>query len=123
MVIVDIVYFSKEDSEAEVIVSDGNYAVKCYAYPVNSVAVNQQIRAIYGFGCSNIVKCDEAKETIQKMPEYYAYRLVAEVADQKEGMAHIGGLSIHLDSYIPNDIQKGDYVSFSVMRLDCLLFL
>ena len=43
MYIKEIVCADKEDSEADVIISDGVYTIKCYMYPVTDVLVNQKI--------------------------------------------------------------------------------
>lgn len=119
MFITDILYFNKEDSEAEVNISDGRYTVNCYAYPVDMVSVNQRVNTIYGFECANISKSDETEYEIKKLPQHYAYLLTAQVMDNESGIVRIGELFINLDIPIPKDIINGDYVAFSVLRLDC----
>ena len=119
MYITDILYFSKEDSEAEVSISDGHYKVNCYVYPCDIVSVNQRVNTIYGFECANIIRVNEAKYTIKKLSPHYAYQLVAQVVDSTSGIVRIGDLFINLDSPIPKDIMNEEYVAFSVVRLDC----
>ena len=63
MVITEIVNFNKEDSEAEVRVSDGDYSVECYVYPAEMSVFEKQSNVIdrkkssmhwkinYQFGC------------------------------------------------------------------------
>lgn len=119
MFISDILYFNKEDSEAEVSVSDGRYTVNCYAYPVKIVSVNQRVKTVYGFGCTNITKSKERKYAVKKLSQYFAYLLTAQVVDTERGIVRIGELFIYLDDFIPGDIINGDYVTFSVSRLDC----
>lgn len=119
MYITDIVYFSKEDSEAEVSVSDGCYTVNCYAYPCDIVLVNQHVNTIYGFECTNITRLNETKYAIKKLSQHYAYQLVAKVMDNESGIVRIGDLFINLDNSIPKDIMNGEYIAFSVVRLDC----
>lgn len=119
MFISDVLHFSKEDSEAEVSVSDGQYSVNCYAYPVNMITVKQHIDTILGFECTNITKSDIEKYEIQKLPSYYAYLLTAQVTDKERGIVRLGELYISMDSAIPKDIINGEYISFSVVRLDC----
>ena len=119
MFVAEILYFNKEDSEAEVSISDGLYTINCYAHPVNKVWINQHINTIYGFECVDIIKSYETNYAIQKLPKHYAYQLTAQVVDKESGIVRIGEIFIKLDNYIPNDIINGDYVSFSVLRLDC----
>ena len=118
MFISDILYFSKEDSEAEVRISDGRYTVSCYAYPIDMVYVNQYVNTIYGFECADITKSDELKYAIKKLPQHYAYLLTAQVVNTESKIVRIGELFICLDIAMPRDMINGDYVSFSVLRLD-----
>ena len=119
MHITNILYFDRHDSEAEVSVSDGLYTVNCYAYPVNSVSVNQCVNGIYGFECTNIEKTDKEIYMIKKLSQYYAYMITAQVIAKDKGTVQVGKLCINLDAPIPNDILIGDYITFSVLRLDC----
>lgn len=119
MYITDILYFSKEDSEAEVSISDGRYTVNCYAYPCDMVLVNQRVNTIYGFESANITRLNETKYAIKKLSQHYAYQLVAQVVDNESGIVRIGDLFINLDNPIPKDIMNGEYIAFSVVRLDC----
>ena len=119
MFINKVLYYNEEDSDAEVSVSDGLYTINCYAYPVNNVFVNQQINSIYGFKCVNITKADKRNYAITKLDQHYAYQITAQVVDNVSGIVRIGEIFVHIDNYIPKDIINGDYISFSVLRLDC----
>ena len=118
MYIEDIIYYSKEDSEAEVRISDGCYTVNCYAYPCDKVSVKQRVNTIYGFMCENITRVNEQKYVIKKLAQHYAYQLVAQLVDNENGIARIGDLYITLDNHIPKDIKNGEYIAFYVIRLD-----
>lgn len=113
-----VLHFNQADREADVIVSDGIYAVICYACPVNVIEVKQKICAIYGFQCTDIYKAFNHSYCIKKLTQYYAYALIAKVISKKQCIVQIGNLRIYLDSPIPNDIAEGEYISFSVLRLD-----
>ena len=119
MYIADILYFRKEDSEAEVSISDGCYTVTCYAYPCHAVQIGQTVSTLYGFGCTDIIRSDEAGYAVKKLPAYYAYRFVAKVVDNENRIVRIGDLFICLDHWIPKDIMNGEYIDFTVARLDC----
>ncbi len=119
MFVKEIVYTNKEDSEEDVIVSDGHYAIKCYMYPVENVSVNSKIDMIYGFGCTDIMKMQSEKYEVIKLPSYYTYRIYARVMRKNEKIICVGGLKIKIDAAIPNDICDGDYIKVFVMRFDC----
>lgn len=113
-----ILHFNKEDSEAEVCVSDGMYDIHCYAHPTDVILIGQYIDKIYGFLCTNIKKLDIPNFQIVKLPEYYSYRISAQLMNKEEGIVRVGEIYINLDEPIPKDIVNGDYIVFSVQRLD-----
>lgn len=118
MYISKILNFNREDGEAELCITDGDYSVICYAYPTKTIAINQKVSGIYGFLCSEIVKSFENNYCINKLPQYYAYLLTAKVISKNGRIVQIGNLKIYLDTEFPKDILEGDYVSFRVQRLD-----
>ena len=118
MLVKKIIQFDKQDKEADLLISDGRYNVICYAYPITSVCLNQEITELYGFDCSNILKISRELYDIKKQTSYYAYTFNACVISVMEGIVQIGEIRIRLDAEIPKDIFNGDYISFSVTRLD-----
>ena len=72
MYIKEIVCADKEDSEADVIVSDGVYTIKCYMYPVTDVLVNQKINVIYAFECTDIMRVQSIKCNRRTPPDGFA---------------------------------------------------
>ena len=76
MVITEIVSFNKEDSEAEVRVSDGDYSVECYVYPAEISVLEKQSNVIDGMCCENIVNAYRKRYEVQKLSQYYAYHVV-----------------------------------------------
>ena len=118
MYISKIIEFSKDDCEADVYVSDGTFAIMCFAYPVDNIYLGQEITAVYSFGCDNVIREDEHLFKIKKLSQYYAYSVTAQVLSRQEGSVQIGKICIQLDTYIPSDISDGDFVSFSVVRFD-----
>ena len=113
-----IINFNREDGEAELCISDGDYSVICYAYPTKTITVNQKVSGIYGFLCTEIVKSLNKSYRINKLPQYYSYLLNAKVISKRNCIVQVGSLKIYLDAELPNDILEGDYVSFRVQRLD-----
>lgn len=115
-----IICFNKEDSEADLCISDGDYSVICYAYPTKTIAVDQKVSGLYGYLCTDIVKSFDHHYCINKLRQYYAYLLTAKIISKNSSIVQVGDLKIYLDTEIPNDIFEGDYVSFRVQRLDLI---
>ena len=113
-----VIQFDKQDKEADLLVSDGRYSVICYAYPIESVRQNQKVTELYGFNSTSIFKVAEKVCSIKKLSSYYEYTFIAQVISVMEGIVQIGEIRIHLDTEIPKDIFNGEYISFSVVRLD-----
>ncbi len=118
MYISKILEFSKDDREADVYISDGTFSILCYAYPVDSVYLGQHITAVVSYGCENIVREDEHVFCIKKLSQYYAYAITAQVLSHQESSVQIGKICMQLDATMPADITDGDFVSFSVVRLE-----
>lgn len=118
MYIKEIIQINKKDCEADICVSDGQYSVICYAYPIDRVTMNKKVDIIYGFGCSDVVKSSSNIYCVKKLAKHYAYELTTKVVSKNSSIVQIGDLQIYLDTFIPNDISTGDYISFSVLRLD-----
>lgn len=118
MRIKDILYFSKADREAELMISDGVYDIICFACPIDALEKGAEIRELFAFSCTDIVRADERRCLVRKLPRYYAYALTAKLHSKQRGIVCLGKLRIRLDGYIPNDISDGEYISFCVQRLD-----
>ena len=117
MYISKIIEFSKDDHEADVHVSDGTFTILCYAYPVDSVCLGQEITAVFSYGCKNIVRENERTFCIEKLSQYYAYYITAQVLSYQDRSVQIGKICIQLDTTMPAGISDGDFISFSVVRL------
>lgn len=118
MYISEVINYNSSDCEAELCVSDGQYSVICYAYPVQEITLHQSVSSMYGFMCTDIVKSFEHIYRVNKLSQYYAYSLTARVIARNSCIVQVGDLRIYLDTAIPKDIVDGDYVSFCVQRLD-----
>lgn len=122
MFVKDILNYSKDDKEADIVVSDGIYDVICYDYPIrNNLLLNKKISTIHAYLASNIIKSDEEGFSIKKLSSYYSYVFVARVVSVEHRLVQIGMLMIYLDESIPLDIRNGDYISFKVSRLDAIV--
>ena len=120
MYVSHILDYCEDDHEADIYVSDGVHFIKCYAYPINNVYIGEKVSTVFAYGCREIKKHDELAFQIEKLPQYYAYSIIAQVCSQQNSIVHIGGLIMQLDLAIPPDINNGDFISFSVLRLNVI---
>lgn len=120
MYIKTIQHYSKEDNEADVIVSDGLYDILCYYAPAPMIQTNQIVRSILSFLCTDICRSKEGLERIIKLDGYYAYELTGVLISKHDCLLRIGGLVIELDGYIPGDVSENEYISCCVQRLDVM---
>ena len=120
MYICDVKHWSNQDKEADILVTDGEYQLLCYAQPFSWKECQTEVAALYAFGCGNIVKSENCAVNIAKQTDFYAYELSAEVVSKAEGTVKLGQLILHLDAALPGDVQNGDYVTFRLQRIDAI---
>lgn len=120
MYICDVKHWSNQDKEADILVTDGEYQLLCYAQPFSWKECQTEVAALYAFGCGNIVKSENCAVKIAKQTDYYVYELSAEVLSKVERTVKLGQLVLHLDEALPGDIQNGDYVTFRLQRIDAI---
>ena len=110
--------------EADVIISDGHYEMKCYYYclPLSKeVVVGQNVKEIYALLVRDIVRVNNDNILVIKESDYYSYTLQGQVTSIEKPTIGIGEITIILDSSFPKDITIGEYVKLEVKRLDCFL--
>ena len=121
MYISEILELNKNDKEADVYVSDGNYNIMCYIYPIDSVQIGAVIKKIITYGCKKITRTNDCLFNVEKLSDYYSYFITAKVKSREENLVVIGNILVQLDDYIPNDISDEEYVSFFVERFDAVV--
>ena len=121
MYISRIIEYCKEDHEADVCVSDGNYSVVCYLDEIEDVYVGQRVSSIIAFGCDNILRCDKAAFVVEQLPQQNEITFTAQVVSRDKAIVRVGEIVIDLDSYIPGDIRNGEYISCNAIRLDAII--
>lgn len=108
--------FDINSNEADLVVSDKMYEITCYCHPFNEDKIDSEFSLI-GFMCNDIVITNN-KFRIVKNKNYYAYSLNSKVVSAKDKLVAIGDILIKLDTPLPKDIHNGDFISFSVKRID-----
>ncbi|WP_026683878.1 hypothetical protein [Heyndrickxia coagulans] len=116
MEIKNIEWISKEALEAEVIVTDGETEIRCFAQPLNYAEGCVLKNPIYCFNVSDIIKAKRPKYTIERLDEYFSYRFTGKLVNKAKVI--VGKFLLELDNKIPGDINEGDFISFLCQRLD-----
>lgn len=114
-------WLSLEASEAEVIVTDGEFDLVCFSHPFNYQLGSNLKEPIYSFDTNNIVKSDRQIYTLEKLDDNFSYQITGKLVDKQRGRIMLGKLFIELDEdIIPGDIEKNDFISFSSSRFDII---
>lgn len=112
-------WISQEALEAEVVVTDGELEIMCFAQPLNYLEESELIEPIYCLNVSNLVKVEKSEYSIEKLDDYFAYRLIGKLIDKQYEKVKLGELLLELDNNVlPGDINEGDFISFCCQRLD-----
>jgi len=111
--------YDKFSDEADIIISDGRHNLLCYCFPTKMPKIGQTINTITSLFAKNIMRVKDNEFIIKKETNYYAYHLQGEVVDREIPKIRIGDIIICLDTPLPKDIKKGEYIELTVDRLDC----
>lgn len=121
---------------AEYVVSDGNNELKCVCMSVpladgRKPECGLEITKIFAFRIDGVIinKILEKKHMkdsiIKPLFNPLGYKLRGRVIDSNKSIVEIFNFRIYLEYDYPNgiceDIDDGDYVEFSVDRLDCII--
>lgn len=121
---------------AEYIVTDGNNELKCVCMSVplpdgREPKSGLEITKIYAFNVEKviikkIIKEKDMKDSITKpLFDPLGYKLKGRVIDSNKSVVEIFDFKIDLEYDYPDglgeEFKNGDYVEFSVDRLDCII--
>lgn len=121
MKIKNISWLSQDALEAEVIVTDGEYEINCFAQPFYYQIGIELKFPLLCYNVTNVLKLDKEVFSIEKLSEYFAYHLSGKLVDKKLETVKVGELLLELDNIvIPGDIKEGDFISFRCQRLDII---
>lgn len=110
--------------EADLIVSDGEYELLCYSYhypPFKEIPEGRAVKDIISLRVGNIKRVDGQDYIIRKESGDYPYFLQGKVLDADKRVIAIGKITIKLDKPLDKSIKQGDFLEFTVQRLDCTL--
>ena len=116
---IQILNYDEDAQEADVLLLDGQFELLCYAHPYtpdDSKALNKSLSA---FMTENIMRALENEYRIEKLQSgYYSYHLQGKIIDLQRRLVMVGSIVIELDNVIPKDIREGEFIEFTVMRID-----
>jgi co-chaperonin GroES (HSP10) len=118
MFVKKIIWESKDDKEATVVVSDGKYDVNVFSQPCtlkDGDHIGEHIIAsdIYGL---EIIGQDK-EEVINSEKETFQYDIIATVKDIRYGIVSVGKITFDI-SPLPGDFKNGDRIKFYVDKFD-----
>lgn len=114
----EILWFDDFSLEAEVIITDGHYDLRCFTYPLELKKGDLLNFYIMIFNSKNVVRTYEKEYFVEKLHGPFDYNLTGELINRKEGIVKIGEIYLEGLDKIPGDIIEGDFVSFECWRLD-----
>lgn len=117
MKIKEILNYDKEAKEADMLISDGEFEILCYAFPFENKNPNNF--TLEAFMTKDIIRVEDKSCSVIKSPDgYYAYYLRGKIINIKQRLVAIGNIIINLDDDIPKDIKNNEFIEFFVLRID-----
>lgn len=116
MFIKEIIDYDRNTGEADVLITDAQYEILCYAYPFENK--NKQF-TLNTFMAKAVKHIDAREYKVKKSTDgYYSYFIQGEVVDIKSRLVKVGDIFIALEDVIPKDIKTQDFIEFSTLRID-----
>ncbi|MCP3930310.1 MAG: hypothetical protein GY705_14545 [Bacteroidetes bacterium] len=117
LIIKDIIWISKEIGEADVIVTDGNYEIRCFSHPFHQKKGEEVCGTLSVFEHSSLMRSKTTEYIVEHLGNG-KYFLVARLLNAEEGIVQIGEIKIHDIEGIPEEIKIGEYIQFIAPRVD-----
>ena len=119
MKVAHINWISKDALEAEVVISDGQFQLLCFAQPFSG-AINDIIESFpMAFDVIDIIKIDHDEFLINKLDGTFDQQISGKLIDKNAGLVKIGDIIVCIDSkQIPGDIVENDFIAFVCSRFD-----
>lgn len=113
----DIIWISEEIGEADVLVTDGDYEIRCFSHPFYQKIGEEVEGTLSVFEYSNLTKSNTTTYIAEHLGNG-KYFIVARLLDRGEGTAQIGNIQIHDIEGIPAEIKNGEYIQFIAPRIE-----
>ena len=121
MFVKEIKDYDSFSAEADIIVSDGKYDLLCYCHPVENCITGAKVLSLNALFAKNVKLCFNANFRIEKLLDYYSYKLFGKIKRVDNPLICIGKLEIELDCQLPRDLNEGDFIECEVSRISCVI--
>ncbi len=116
MLIKKLIDYNKNTGEADIMITDGQYKILCYAYPFED---EDKRFALVTHMAKDVMRVETREYKLEKsISGYYSYNIQGEIIDIKKRIVKVGDILIALEDVIPKDINTHDFIEFSVARVD-----
>jgi hypothetical protein len=115
--ITDIQWLNYESNEAEVLLFDGKFFVKCLAYPFLHQKGEEVKQPLFVFNTSNIMLEVSKCESIQYFENSYRHLIKGLLIDKSNKIVKSGEFIFELD-YMLEYVEENAYISFIASRID-----
>ncbi len=120
MIVKYIKWISRISEEAEVEISDGEFACIVFSHPC-SAKIGDEINApLHIFSMKNAMKCKELAELgiWNTQEQGLSRKVIARVLDTSEQVVTVGKMTMIIEDYLPGGIMAGDLIEFECARID-----
>ncbi|MBA4538854.1 hypothetical protein H1Z61_17580 [Bacillus aquiflavi] len=118
-IIKKINWIDEHAKEADVIISDGEFSLKCFSCPFELKEGQEFEDYIYCLDIQYVYVVESNKYVINQIDEGYEHILQGKLIDIENKILRIGKLQIDISNgYIPKDILKNQFIEVKVSRLD-----
>lgn len=115
----ELLKYDEFSQETDVVLSDGEFTLVCFAHPCNLVKGQVFNDDVYVLNAEGIYKSATERSIINKLESHYSYHLSGKVIDIAKQIVQVGEFKICLGGEgIPKDIKEGDFIEFDAYRLD-----
>ena len=114
-----ITWISEDALEAEVLINDGTYEIKCFSHPFNML-INAEIQEpIYCYNTQNVIVSFKNENKVFQVDKSFEYHIIGELVDKENELVRVGEILIKLEeNSLPTDINLDKYIEFSCNRFD-----
>lgn len=114
-----LIWNGKKDSDAEAIITDGEFECLAFCFPCK-ISEGDILRSpLESLMAENVMITKQNESCLKKDSEsHFGYSGVGQLTDKNKGLIKIGELILCLDAFLPSDLQEGQFVEFKCGRID-----
>ncbi len=115
----EINWLSKEALEAEVIITDGSFNLRCFGHPFRMKEGDQLKQPLLALDPNEVKRLEDQCSEAKRLDSAFGYLIKGRLIDKESGLVKLGDIIIDIDGkFIPGDLRNNDYISFKCDRLD-----